>query len=379
MIVDVHCHYTLTRRAAQLADGATPLERFSFEPEIEADGTPALDSFLAPRIFRRPIWSITPLLAGLGWKPRPGPDFDRKLQAWYERHLLADGPIQRAVLLAFDRYHDDAGRAPPPPERRGQLGSDMYTSNSLVRDLCRRHPNRFVFGASIHPYRNNALACLDEVFAAGACLMKWLPLHQNINCEDPRTIAVLRHCAKLGLPLLMHYGEEFTLATQHPQFVSIQPLLKVLRELRRTGEMPTCIIAHVATPALPWGDRGPHAALLAALLDEFADAPLYADISALTAFSKLGWLRRMARAQELHPKLVFGSDFPVPVATTLLRPWLGRDYSKIAATASWPARAIEIYRHLGFNEIVFHRAAMLLPNLSRFAVDHAGAPGPAAA
>jgi hypothetical protein len=372
MIIDVHCHYTLTRREAIQPDRSAAMERFSFEPARDADGSPALDSFLAPRVFKRLIWCLTPLLAGMGWNPRPSPDFDRKLEDWYERHLLGEGPVERTVLLAFDRYHDDAGRRPPPPDRRGQPGSDMYTSNSLIRDLCRRHPDRFLFGASVHPYREDAVACVDEVFAAGACLIKWLPLHQNINCEDPRTIAVLRRCAKLGLPLLMHYGEEFTLATQHPQFVSVEPLLAVLRELRRAGQMPICIIAHVATPALPWGDRRPHQALVSALLDEFGDAPLYADIAALTAYSKLGWLRRLARMQELHPKLVFGSDFPVPMGTPLLRRQLGRDYRKIVAEVSWPARALAIYRHFGFNEIVFHRAAMLLPNICRFAVGPAG-------
>jgi uncharacterized protein len=378
VIVDVHCHYTLTQRHVCKTSDGPKLERFSFEPALDPDGRPALDSFLAPRVVRRPVLRITPLLAGLGWRARPGPELDRRLEAWYERHLQSPCPIDRTVLLAFDRYHDDAGRRPPPPDRRGQPGSDMYTSNSLIRGLCRRHPDRFVFGASIHPYRENAVACVDEVFAAGACLMKWLPLHQNVNCEDPRTIAVFRRCAELGLPLLMHYGEEFTLATQHPRFVSVEPLLAVLRALRTEGKMPTCIVAHVGTPALPWGDRRPHDALVAALLGEFADAPLYADISAMTAFSKLGWLRRLARMQELHPKLVFGSDFPVPLGLTLLRRQLGRAYRTIAAEPSWPVRALAIYRQLGFNEIVFHRAAMLLPNLSHFAlgpVDEAVSPG----
>jgi hypothetical protein len=130
--------------------------------------------------------------------------------------------------------------------------------------------------------------------------------------------------------------------------------------------MPTTIIPHLATPVTPLGHRRSFGILVAALLGEFADAPLYADISALTAWGKIGALRRIARMPALHPKLLFGSDFPVPLATPRLRADLGRAYRRIASVPSWPQRAVHIYRHLGFNEIVFHRAAMLLPNLDYF-------------
>ena len=176
----------------------------------------------------------------------------------------------------------------------------------------------------------------------------------------------------------MHYGEEFTLATQHPRFVSVEPLLDVLRACAPKAKCPPALSPTSAPPPCPGATAARTTRLVAALLGEFADAPLYADISAMTAFSKLGWLRRLARMQELHPKLVFGSDFPVPLGLTLLRRQLGRAYRTIAAEPSWPARALAIYRQLGFNEIVFHRAAMLLPNLSHFAVglvDEAVSPG----
>src|SRR5439155_26641699 len=121
-----------------------------------------------------------------------GAELDDLMNAAYARHLLTTGGIDRYVLLAFDAYHNDAGRRPPLPERSGDCGSDIFTSNSFIRRLCRNNPDRFLFGASIHPYRADALAALDEVAAAGACLLKWLPLHQNINVRDPRTVAFLR-------------------------------------------------------------------------------------------------------------------------------------------------------------------------------------------
>jgi hypothetical protein len=359
MIIDIHCHCVYTHRRARAR------ERFSFEP-AETNGQAAPDSCIAPRCLRRLTWRLTNRLFGFAPHTQPGSELDEILADFYETHYFGEGPVERIVLLAFDAYHDDAGRRPPWPEARKQVGSDIYTSNSLVCELCRQHPERFLFGASVHPYRENAVACVEEVFQRGACLLKWIPLHQNIDISDARTLAVLRCCARLGLPILAHYSGEFTLATQHPEYRPIAALLDVLRQLRREGAMPKTIVAHAATPVTPLGERRSHAALVEALLGEFADAPLYADIAALTSWGKVGFLRKLARRQDLHAKLLFGTDFPVPIALPRLRRDLGRDHRRIRAEPSWIQQAAHIYRRTGFNEIVFHRAAELLPNVNYF-------------
>lgn len=385
MIIDVHCHYTLTRHVARDA------ERFSFEPLNDrqqgalaatdaatrggmgaspvpnADHTPtnfepptSFDSCVSPRALNRLAWRVMRHVMGL--TQPPGDELDARLAAAYSQHLQAPGPIDRYVLLAFDAYHDDRGRRPPLPARGDEFGSDIYTSNTLIRHLCRKHPSRFLFGASIHPYRENALACLDEVFASGACLVKWLPLHQNIDVRDERTQAFMRRCAALSLPLLVHYSEEFTLTTQHPELQPIEPLLDILRRLRREGCMPPVIVAHVATPALPFGETASHEALLDALTGEFDDAPLYADISALAVWSKHRFMRRLAAMQHLHHKLLFGTDFPVPPWIAPLRRDLGRCYEAARRERSWAQRTALALRAMGFNEIVFHQAPRILAN-----------------
>jgi len=356
MIIDVHCHYSFTGRRRP------DIERFSFEPL----GTGDFDSCVAPRIVRQLKWRALRWLLGVSTTLSAGEALDAKMDRVYDQHLGSSGPIDRFVLLAFDAYHDDAGRRPPFPIRARDFGSDIYTSNSLVRAACRARPNRYLFGASIHPYRERAADCVREVFAAGACLLKWLPLHQNINIEDERSVAVLRVCAELGLPLLVHYNEEFTLRTQHPAFRDIAPLFRVLRRLRTEGAMPPVIVAHVATPISPWGNQLPMWALLDALSGEFSDAPLFADVSALTTLGKVGFLRKLLARQDLHHKLLFGSDFPVPLGLLRLRGDMGKDYRKIASDPSWPQQAAHIYRRMGLQEISFRRAAKLLPNLAHF-------------
>lgn len=361
MIVDVHCHYVFSQRRV-----TREIERFSFEP-AECDGQPAFDSFVSPRNTKRFSWRAFQWLLGVRPTRPPGDALDTELRRMFERHVLGSQTIDRFVLLAYDEYHDREGRRMPQPTRRSQRGSDMYTSNSLVRAACRAHPDRCLLGASIHPYRENAVACVEEVFAAGACLIKWLPLNQNIDITDSRTIDFLRCCARLGLPVLAHYGQEFTLSTQHPEFIPVEPLLRVLGELRREGGMPITIVAHVATPVHPLGETRSHRALLAALTGEFADAPLYADISALTTWGKIRYLRQLAKRQDVHGKLLFGTDFPVPVGLPRLYRDLGREYREIASLPSWPEQVARVCRRMCFNEIVFHRAGELLPNVGRFA------------
>lgn len=365
MILDVHCHYVFTRCPVAASD------RFSFEPRSPNAETLGrrqwptdFDSCVSQRALKRWSWRAARWCLRF---PRAAEDVDRRLAAEYEQHLHAAGPIERFVILAFDAVHGDDGMCLPLPRTSGELGSDMYVSNSLVRDLCRRHPRRFLFGASVHPYRTDAVACVEEVFAAGACLLKWLPLHQNINLADARTVAVLRKCAELGLPVLVHCGDEFTLATQRPAYRPVRTLLETLRQLRREDRMPCVIVPHAATPVSPFGDRESHRILLEALAGEFADAPLYADLAALTTWAKTAYLRRLLRRPELHRKLLFGSDFPVPPLLHRLCRDLGSGYGRIRAVASWPQRAALACRALGFNEIVFHRAAELLPHVDFFA------------
>jgi len=368
MIIDVHCHYALARRPATVGD------RFSFEPPAKSGlSVPRyptqFDSCLSPRALRRWSWRLARWWLGL---PRDLDELDQRLVAEYERHLLADGPIERYVLLAFDAVHDDDGHCLPLPGPRDRCGSDLYTSNSLIRDLCRRFPRRFLFGASVHPYRPNAVGCVEEVFAAGACLLKWMPLHHNIDVRDDRSVAVMRKCADLGLPLLVHCGPEFTLATQRPEYLSVRPLLEVLRRLHREGNMPCTIVAHAATPVFFFQSRDSHRALLEALTGDLAEAPLYADLAALVTLTKAGDLHRLLRRPELHAKLLFGTDFPVPVGLERLIRNLGGDYRRLMAVPSWPQRAALACRRLGFNEIVFQRAAEILPNVNYFApVGHA--------
>jgi predicted TIM-barrel fold metal-dependent hydrolase len=355
VIIDLHCHYALCAAPAKASN------RFSFEASEPGDGPTAYDTCLSPRALRRVSTRWLCRLAG--W-PAPGSKLDPVLHEFLLGHLTAAGAVERHVVLAFDAYHDDAGARPRLPRARRELGSDLYTSNTCVRDLCRRHPRHLLFGASVHPYRAAAVAAVDEVFRGGACLLKLMPVHQNIAPDDPRTMAVLLKCRELGLPLLLHYGPEFALTTQHPDYAELPGLLTVLDGLRRRGALPPVIIAHVGSPATPMGSWRQYRTLCDALRGPFARAPLYADISAVLTWGKApALLTALARQSDLHAKLLFGTDFPVLPAWPYLRWRFGRDVGQ----AAWPQASLEVCRRAGFSSIVWERAATLLPNLGAFA------------
>jgi predicted TIM-barrel fold metal-dependent hydrolase len=230
-----------------------------------------------------------------------------------------------------------------------------------VRELCRRHPERLLFGASVHPYRHSAIDMLEEVAQAGAVLVKWLPLTMNIDAENPRTIAFLRKAGEIGMPMLIHYGGERSLGNMRPEFEDPSGLLRTLRRLRQEGKMPTVIVAHVATPwTWPFGSGRYFRLMLGAMQGEFADAPLYADMAALALFSRARWLKMLARMPELHSKLVYGSDFPIPPTVGSFRRELGRLYRQVAAIPNWIDRDVAIKAGLGFGEEIFARGGELL-------------------
>lgn len=359
MVIDVHCHVGFSARPV-----ATTIPRFSFEA-FGSRGSPGYDSYLSPRMLDRLAWRFVKRWLHVDARRTAGERLDARIDAANARHWSAARSVDRLVLLAFDEYHDDEGCSVGMSLRRSGQGSDLYVSNSLVRSMCEADPNRLLFGASIHPYRSqdgrDACSLLEEVVEAGAVLIKWLPIHQNIRADDPRTVAFLRRAAALDVPLLVHYGGEMSLSCQHREFAGPGPLLRVLRRLRTEGAMPKVIVAHAATPTFAWQSAGGYRELEAALLGEFADAPLYADIAALTSLGRTSWLTRLARRPELHRKLIWGSDWPVPV---LLKPlWRTLDRqtrAAIAAEASWIEQSLRVCRAVGFSECVFTQAADVL-------------------
>lgn len=372
MRIDVHCHIGQRFRPCQ------PNDRFRFEPAV---GYAGCDAYLSDRLYNNP--GILLLRWRQGLDRLSAEEADRCLESWLLRHILESRLLDRAAILAFDQIHTTAGG--PVGPRRGcqRIGSDLYVSNTYARQLWLRYPRKVLFAASIHPYRRQgdmtALDMLDEVTAAGAVLIKWLPPTHNIDPADPRTVAFLRHAARIGMPILVHMGAEVTLGNLYPRFGDPVGWLNTFRRLRRDDAMPTVIVAHAATPLLwPITPGRTFSTLVSALIGEFADAPLYSDIAALSLFSKAHWLKKLLDMPQVHGKVVYGSDFPVPPTPAAFPLRLAPFFRRIMAWPSWIDRDIATKSALGIGDDVFQRATTLLAHRLAYAdrLVHAGLTSP---
>jgi len=223
-----------------------------------------------------------------------------------ELHRAAN-PQGRLVLLAFDHHVGEDGI--PRPER-----SPIYTPNEYVLRLAAEHPE-IVAGVSIHPYRPDAVERLERAAEAGAVAVKWLPNAMGIDPASSRCDEFYRRLAALELPLITHAGKEYAVGAGAGQALG-NPLL-----LRRPLDAGVrVVVAHCAGlgsfPDLDAGGSGEVDSLelfLRLFRDPRYERNLFGDISAIAQINYGGRpLRELLVAPELHARLVYGSDYPMP-------------------------------------------------------------------
>lgn len=210
--------------------------------------------------------------------------------------------VAAAVVLAMDGV----------VTANGELDRDrtqIYIPNAFVARECGRHPN-LLLGASINPYRLDAVERLRQVVAEGAVLLKWLPSIQRIDPADRRLIPFYRQLVDLGLPLLSHTGSEHAF----PSAVNELGDPERLRLPLSLGV--TVIAAHAGGGGKYHGEQSRERFLR--LAREYGN--LHADLSALTQLNRLGHLPWLLRQPELHGRLCHGSDMPLP-NTALVSAW----------------------------------------------------------
>lgn len=212
----------------------------------------------------------------------------------YVERLVAalDGSktVDRCVLLALDK---------------GASGSrtHFYVSNDKVLQLAKLHPDRFFAGVSINPTRPDALDELARCAEAGAALVKFLPNSQGFDPAEPSLIPFYRAMAQRRLPLLSHIGYEFSLVGED------QTVGEPLRLRRALDEGVTVIAAHGGGIGLPFSGRYFKDMLtLVRLYPRFLT-----DAAAVSFPNRRQTLKFFRDHPELHDRILFGTDYPLPV------------------------------------------------------------------
>lgn len=210
----------------------------------------------------------------------------------------------RTLLYAFDWARDERGR--PDRER-----STFYVPDAYCAALAERHPRRFAWAASIHPYDPAAIDRLDAAVARGASALKWLPSVQGMDPASPRCDKLYQRLAQTGVPLVSHAGDEHALRGFG------EALGNPLRLRRPLDAGVRVVVAHCASLGvgadLDRGGTRPNFELFARLMDDSRYGNrLAGDISSVTQANRLDVVASLLARRDWHPRLLNGSDYPLP-------------------------------------------------------------------
>jgi predicted TIM-barrel fold metal-dependent hydrolase len=262
-------------------------------------------------------------------------------------------------LLAFDKNYRKDGSV-------NLEKTEFYVPNEYVFELAERYPDLFVPNISVNPYRPDAIEELEKWARRGARIVKWLPNAMGIDPSDPKCDSFYQKMKDLDLILLSHGGEEKAVEAEEDQKLG-NPLL-----LRRALDHGVrVIVAHCAglgsNEDLEATDRKEttNFDLFLRLMDEKRyHGLLFGEISAMTQFNRSGKpLRTMLAREDLHERLVNGSDYPLPAVNLLIRT---RPLVKQGYINNYEAESLkEIY---DYNPLLFDfvlKRTLRLPGTSR--------------
>ena len=218
-------------------------------------------------------------------------------------------------LLAFDKNYRPDGSV-------NLEKTEFYVPNDYVVSLALQNPDLFIPNISVHPYRPDALQELEKWSGRGARIVKWLPNAMGIDPADSRCDRFYEKMRELDLILLSHGGEEKAVQAKEDQKLG-NPLL-----LRRALDHGVkVIVAHCAglgqNEDLDDRDKRskPNFDLFMRLMDDKKyEGLVFGEISAMTQFNRCGApLTTILEREDLHERLVNGSDYPLPAVNILIR------------------------------------------------------------
>jgi len=265
----------------------------------------------------------------------------------YVDHLLRnldDSPsVDRAVLLALDGVVGEDGRV-------DESRTNLLVPNDFVFRVAALHP-KLVPACSVNPLRADAVAELDRCAALGAVLVKWIPAAMGFDPTDPRCAPFYARCAALGMPILSHVGTEFAVTTVKAAHGALSRLLPALEAGVRV------VVPHAGNLKFVGDARD-----WAGLLDAMRRFPgLWIDDSALLMLHRRRRLRRVVEAEEIHDRVIHGSDFPLPAQPLAFADRIGiRRARAIARVPGAFERDLVLKEALGVPESFLRNAAGVL-------------------
>jgi predicted TIM-barrel fold metal-dependent hydrolase len=264
--------------------------------------------------------------------------------------------VGKCVLLAMDEVYEENGAV-------SRTKTHLHVPNSYLARVAREN-DRVLFGASIHPYRpdweNELRFCLEN----RAVLCKWIPSSLQIDPSHARCRPFYEKLREHGLPLLCHVGPEGAV----PPFDKPSQRLNSPALLRNALDAGVAVIAaHAALPLLPppLESDQPYRELTALFREgESRGWKLYADLSAINLGPRASYIDKIK--VDIPPqRLIFGSDYPVPILDISQRPhlslwtWLKHFFETVSIKNPLD-KNYRLIKNMRFDEALFDNARRVL-------------------
>lgn len=220
-------------------------------------------------------------------------DQDRHYVDWLISTIESSPDHHSGILLAMDGVYDASGRL-------DEVQTPFLIPNDYLFNITGRSQKLFP-GASVNPFRRDALTELDRVAEKGAIFIKWIPNSQAIDPSDKKLVPFYRKMVEVGLPLLSHCGTEYAIPA-YDQKLGNPKLLQLPLE-----EGVKVIVAHCAVDGRD--ENGSYFFHFLEMLESYPN--LMGEISALSLLYKIHRLRYLLDNPSYFDRLYYGSDFPL--------------------------------------------------------------------
>ena len=295
--------------------GLDPKRLVDHHTHMLAVGTSVNDAFVNPRMLSgfnldRLKFRIYVSATGVRNLANADEDYITRLV----RLARTAAPNGKFRILAFDKHYRPDGSV-------DLAKTTMYVPNHYVVALAEKYPDLFTPVVSVHPYRADALQELEHWAKAGVRYLKWLPNAMGMDPANPAIEPFYKKLREYKMILLSHAGEEQAVEAEEDQKLG-NPLL-----LRKPLELGVrVIIAHAASlgECADIDSGGVNKANCFDLFLRMMDEPrytglLFGEISAMLQFNRMPKpLLTLLERPDLHPRLMNGSDYPLPAINSLI-------------------------------------------------------------
>ncbi|MES9993306.1 MAG: amidohydrolase family protein [Candidatus Thiodiazotropha sp.] len=229
------------------------------------------------------------------------------------RSIAESDYVEKSCLFGVDARFDERGREIDRDKTVCAMSED-------VLDVAARYPAQFIPFLSVNPRRPNALELIDELVERGCRGAKFLQNYWGIDLNSEQLIPYYEKLRQHQLPLIVHIGSEYTIHS-YASYERVEMLDLPL------GTGVTVIAAHMGLGRVEHRMRawknlskqprhfdGDYFKLLE-MLTQYQN--LYADISAILAPLRARALRHLSEQKQVHEKILFGTDYPVPFSVRL--------------------------------------------------------------